>query len=78
MSTNTSRSQESTGSATGPHDGRDSDGDVDHRYWRCERCGLESTDPRLSKGCFWCGSRRSSADDGSAETPARLAEESDG
>jgi len=57
MSTNTSRSQESTGSVTGPHDGRDSDGDLDHHYWRCERCGLETTDPRLREGCFRCGER---------------------
>ena len=40
---------------TGPHDGRDSDGTLDHRYWRCERCGFESTDPALRAGCFRCG-----------------------
>jgi hypothetical protein len=57
MSTNTSRLQESTGNITGPHDGRDSDGDLDHRYWRCERCGLETTDPRLREGCFRCSER---------------------
>lgn len=57
MSTNTSRSQESTGTVTGPHDGRGSDGELDHRYWRCERCGLETTDSRLSEGCFRCDER---------------------
>lgn len=40
---------------TGPHEGRDRDGTLDHRYYRCERCGLESTDPRLQEGCFRCG-----------------------
>lgn len=55
MSTDTPSSQESTGTVTGPHDGRDSDGELDHRYWRCERCGLETTDPRIRKGCFRCG-----------------------
>jgi hypothetical protein len=40
---------------TGPHDGRDSDGTLDHRYWRCERCGFESADPALRAGCFRCG-----------------------
>ncbi|MFC4448582.1 hypothetical protein [Halorussus aquaticus] len=54
MSTDTPRLQESTGSVTGPHDGRNSDGELDHRYWRCERCGLETTDPRLREGCFRC------------------------
>ncbi|NHN60812.1 MULTISPECIES: hypothetical protein [Halorussus] len=55
MATNTPRLQESTGTVTGPYVGRDSDGDRDHRYWRCERCGLETTDPRLREGCFRCG-----------------------
>ena len=32
-----------------------SDGELDHRYWRCQRCGLETTDPRLREGCFRCG-----------------------
>ncbi|WP_129114287.1 hypothetical protein [Halegenticoccus tardaugens] len=41
---------------TGPHDGRDGDGRLDHRYWRCERCGFESADPRLRDGCFRCDS----------------------
>lgn len=55
MSTDTSRSQESTGTVTGPHRGYDEDGAFDHRFWRCERCGLESTDSRLREGCFRCG-----------------------
>lgn len=50
---------------TGPHVGRDSRGRFDHRFWRCERCGLETTDPRLQYGCFRCG-ERSAADGGSA------------
>ncbi len=54
MATNTSRLQESTGTVTGPHLGFDRDGGLDHRYWRCERCGLESTDSRLREGCFRC------------------------
>ncbi|WP_137286584.1 hypothetical protein [Halorussus salinisoli] len=57
MATNTPRLQESTGTVTGPHDGRNSDGELDHRYWRCERCGLETTDPRLREGCFRCDER---------------------
>jgi hypothetical protein len=57
MATNTPPPQESTETVTGPHDGRDSDGELDHRYWRCERCGLETTDPRLREGCFRCGGR---------------------
>ncbi len=57
MATNTPRSQESTETVTGPHVGRDSDGEPDHRYWRCERCGLETTDKRLREECFRCGGR---------------------
>lgn len=68
MNTDTPGSQESTATdgtepITGPHDGRDQDGELDHRYWRCERCGLESTDPQLREGCFRCGARPSRADD---------------
>ena len=58
MSTDTSRLQESTGTVTGPHRGYDEDGAFDHRFWRCERCGLESTDSRLREGCFRCGEKR--------------------
>jgi hypothetical protein len=43
---------------SGPHVGRDCDGALDHRYYRCERCGLESTDPRLQEGCWRCGAGR--------------------
>lgn len=56
MATDTPRSQESTETVTGPHDGADRAGRLDHRYWRCRRCGLERTDPRLREGCFRCGS----------------------
>lgn len=43
------------GAVTGPHDGLDEYGRLDHRYWRCERCGLESTDASLAEGCWRCG-----------------------
>jgi hypothetical protein len=39
---------------TGPHAGLDRYGRFDHRYYRCERCGLESTDPALLRGCPSC------------------------
>ena len=39
---------------TGPHAGLDRYGRLDHRYYRCERCGLESTDPALARGCWRC------------------------
>ncbi|NEU58447.1 hypothetical protein [Halorussus sp. MSC15.2] len=74
MSTDTPRLQESTGTVTGPHDGRNSDGELDHRYWRCERCGLETTDPRLREGCFRCApatdleGRTGERDEGVGET----------
>jgi hypothetical protein len=71
MSTDTPSSQESTGTetdpscrtVTGPHDGRDSDGHLDHRYWRCQRCGLETTDPRLREGCFRCAGSETTRDE---------------
>ena len=43
-----------TTSVTGPHAGYDRYGRVDHYYWRCERCGLESTAARLREGCPRC------------------------
>ena len=68
MSTESTHAQERTDSAdsaddadapvTGPHDGYDRRGRPDYRYWRCERCGLESVDPRLRRGCFRCGAGR--------------------
>lgn len=39
---------------TGPHAGFDRYGRFDHYYYRCERCGLESTDHRLRRGCWRC------------------------
>ncbi len=39
---------------TGPHAGFDRYGRFDHLYYRCERCGLESTDPALARGCPRC------------------------
>ncbi|WP_224448020.1 hypothetical protein [Haloprofundus salilacus] len=62
MSTDSPLSQEATESehrernVTGPHRAYDDHGRLDHRYWRCERCGFESVDPRLRDGCFRCGS----------------------
>lgn len=26
-----------------------------YRYWKCEQCGIESTDERLKRGCWRCG-----------------------
>lgn len=55
MSIKTHTQQESTG-ITGPHDGFDKHGRLDHRYWRCERCGLETTSRQLADdGCWRCG-----------------------
>lgn len=43
------------GRVTGPHPGFDADGALDHWYYRCERCGLESTDECMQRdGCFRC------------------------
>lgn len=39
---------------TGPHAGYDRYGRLDHYYYRCERCGLESTDAALADGCWRC------------------------
>ncbi|WP_254543836.1 hypothetical protein [Halomarina pelagica] len=39
---------------SGPHAGYDRYGRLDHYYWRCERCGLEATDPTLERGCPRC------------------------
>ncbi|WP_433631267.1 SWIM zinc finger family protein [Halomicrococcus sp. NG-SE-24] len=36
---------------TGPHVGQDKYGNVDHRYWRCEHCGTETTDKRALDAC---------------------------
>ncbi|WP_155120493.1 hypothetical protein [Haloprofundus marisrubri] len=60
MSTDSPLSQEATGTeqrtsgVTGPHAAYDERGRLDYRYWRCERCGFESVDPRLRDGCFRC------------------------
>lgn len=42
-------------SITGPHTGFNAYGQADHHYFRCERCGLETTDDALaSRGCWRC------------------------
>lgn len=49
--------QESTAiqAITGPHIGFDRRGQLDHAYYRCEQCGLETTDPTVADtGCFRC------------------------
>lgn len=43
------------GEVTGPHAGYDRYGRLDHYYYRCDRCGLESTDAGLRAGCPRCG-----------------------
>lgn len=53
--TSTSSSQSSSPDyISGPYDGEFRLGIVDHQYWRCEACGLESTND-LSDGCPECG-----------------------
>lgn len=87
MNSDTRRLQESTASEstderpsidsdpiTGPHDGLDADGHLDHHYWRCERCGLESTDTRMQAGCFRCGAGQ---DDSNASRDERNADDAD-
>lgn len=40
---------------TGPHIGRDRDGQPDHDYYVCGECGLETTDAAITEqGCFRC------------------------
>lgn len=39
---------------TGPHAAQDAQGDVYH-YYRCEACGVETTDASIRSGCFRCG-----------------------
>lgn len=38
---------------SGPHAGYDRYGRFDYRYWRCEACGLETTQD-ISDGCPRC------------------------
>lgn len=47
-----------TPAVSGPHVGRDRYGDLDHYYWRCERCGHESVDAALTEGCPECERER--------------------
>lgn len=36
---------------TGPHVGHDKHGHFDHRFWRCECCGTETTDKCALDNC---------------------------
>lgn len=36
---------------TGPHPGEDQYGQIDHYFYRCERCGVESVDKADLRGC---------------------------
>ena len=36
---------------TGPHPGEDKYGRIDHYYYRCERCGVESVDKQDLRWC---------------------------
>jgi hypothetical protein len=57
---------------TGPHPGDDRYGRYDHRFYRCERCGVESTAPDLCGGCPRCDDReRSGPGDSEAVGPRR-------
>ncbi|QCJ47050.1 hypothetical protein [Haloprofundus sp. MHR1] len=73
MSTDSPLSQEATENehrqenVTGPHPAYDDHGRLDYRYWRCERCGFESVDPRLRDGCFRCGAARAGGDEGGGD-----------
>ena len=39
---------------TGPHVGRDQHGRVDHIYWKCARCGMETCDAAVRESCWGC------------------------
>ena len=39
---------------TGPHIAQDASGDT-YAFWRCEECGVETTDASIRDGCFRCG-----------------------
>jgi hypothetical protein len=60
-----------TTNVTGPHAGYDRYGRFDHLYWRCERCGLESTSAALRDGCPRCEPRESACPHGAGVGPAR-------
>lgn len=60
MSSNTTIAENDSGridaeTITGPHDAHDARGNF-YTYWRCERCGMETTDSSVRRnGCFRCG-----------------------
>ena len=41
------------GSITGPHTATDA-ADNTYHYWRCEACGVETTDTSIRSRCFRC------------------------
>jgi hypothetical protein len=54
MSTETTRRQEAIGTderISGPHLGWNKYGEPDHEYYRCERCGAESSQEKHLHGC---------------------------
>lgn len=51
--TATETAENDTSGVTGPHVATDATGDS-YQFWRCENCGTESTDSRLSDGCWEC------------------------
>lgn len=63
---------------TGPHAGYDRRGRIDHLYWRCERCGLESTDAALREDCFRCGASGVRGSETPASRPGRGSGAGDG
>jgi rubrerythrin len=56
---------------TGPHTGRDRYGRVDHYFWRCVNCGLETTDPDVRDGCPRCAAAASRPEGQRVDDPDR-------
>lgn len=54
-STDTDSNATADPAVTGPHAAADRYGRLDHYYFRCERCGLETNDAALRAGCWRCG-----------------------
>ena len=58
MSTNPTATEngieQSKSTISGPHEAQNAYGEIYH-FWRCERCGVETTDESIRFGCFRCG-----------------------